>query len=197
MNRKHDISFEIRQAVLEALEAENKRRFLRKLKIWAVLLSTVTAVYAVSITIPNNFSDGDTLSAAKLNENFQALVSKVNTIDTKLERQLGTFCGKTALTYDGAQVAGYTGAKTKCEATCSNPNAHMCSNTEMTNSSQLNITIGAANVWLNMGFNQRGFQYRDCEGWTSNSGTAYGTIWSTTVANDFTCNLTAAIACCL
>jgi len=54
-----------------------------------LLLACVTgaALYAAAITKPHTFSDGDTLSAAILNANFDALYAKVNELDTRVSAE--------------------------------------------------------------------------------------------------------------
>lgn len=189
---------QISELIKAGIRAEMARIRKRRLIMVAVgIFLAPFVIWAATITKPHTFTSGTPAVASEINANFDTLFTKVNELDAKIERRLGVFCGKTAATYDGAQVGGYTGAKNKCETACSNANAHMCSNTELTISSQLNISIGASSVWLNMGFNQRGLNYRDCEGWTSNNGAQYGSVWSSTVANDAACNVNSAIACCL
>lgn len=48
-----------------------------------VLLVPLT-IWAATITKPHTFSDGDTLSASKLNENFDTLYTRVNELDSLL-----------------------------------------------------------------------------------------------------------------
>ncbi len=67
---------EIQNLIQKALIAERRRQFKKKLFIIAGAAIFVPAlIYAASVTIPNTFSDGETLSAAKLNENFSALAN--------------------------------------------------------------------------------------------------------------------------
>jgi len=50
----------------------------------ALLLAAGVIVHAAPVSVPNTFSAGDTLSAAKLNANFKALQDAINGHDTRL-----------------------------------------------------------------------------------------------------------------
>ncbi len=108
---------------------------------------------------------------------------------------LGVYCGKTASTYNGAQVGGYTGAKLKCEATCSSTLAHMCSAHEMLMSLQQGQSIPFA-LWYAWGGTSPG-AIADCAAFTSVVGTDQGFIWSGTQFTTTTCPNSYSIACCL
>lgn len=181
----------------------------------------------------NTFSDRETLTAGKLNTNFNSLKAAIEslpnwtksgttavyndgnvivntttatnsalvTVNGRISSSvIGVYCGATASAYDGAQVGGFIGAKSKCETTCGNTNAHMCTAHEMSISRQLNISIGS-NLWYSsysFGF-QSGNDNTDCAGWSDGTGGTRGPKAYPTPGlpgNDF-CNATLSIACCL
>jgi len=78
---------EVQILIKQALFAEKRRQFKKKLFILAsAVIFAPALIFAASIAIPNKFSDGDTLSAAKLNENFDTLLTKVNDLDAKVSK---------------------------------------------------------------------------------------------------------------
>ena len=195
MNNKIEISAEIKAAVKQAMAAEKRRQLrLKLILIGAVAIFSPVIIYAASIAIPHRFSDGDTLSAAKLNENFDTLTTKVNSLDSKI----GTYCGLTGSTYTGATVAGYTGAKAKCETACGNASAHMCTGHELSISRQLNIALPAVALWYSPGV----FSYDgavngfECTGWSTASGGEVTNVWDGSRFSSGTCAGPRAIACC-
>jgi len=85
MNEIH-ISEEVQAAVQEALRFEMRKRFRRNLLILTGAVVFVPfSVWAAAIAIPNAFNDGDTLSASKLNDNFNALLTKVNEFAAQID----------------------------------------------------------------------------------------------------------------
>lgn len=72
-------ALELRLSVLE------KSRRHRRLLWISIALALPLGLWAAT-TIPNTFNDGDTLSAAKLNENFQALAAKIDAMEGKTWR---------------------------------------------------------------------------------------------------------------
>jgi len=213
---------QIEEIVAAKVTAEIARIRRKRLIFWAIgFVFVPLTLWAAAIVKPNTFSDGDTLSAAKLNDNFDTIFIKLNEYLAQIEIKngnvgigetnpqkklvvngqisssvLGTYCGKTTLTYDGLAVASYTGAKLKCETACGNVNAHLCTSHELSISTQLNITIPAGPLWYSAAFNISGYDNRDCQGWASNNGAVRGQVWNATIANDALCNISYALACC-
>ncbi len=109
---------------------------------------------------------------------------------------LGVYCAKTASTYNGAQVGGYTGAKAKCETACGSTSAHMCSSHELIVSYQLGISIENGS-WYSAYHcvDQAGSNICDCEGWAGT--TEKGPITTFTKPNITNCSSALPIACCL
>lgn len=60
---------------------------------------------------------------------------------------LGVYCGRTTTTFNG-NIGGYPAAKSQCETTCGNSNAHMCTSHEIAISKQLGISVGGAEQWI-------------------------------------------------
>ncbi len=67
------------EARLNTLE---KRKRQKRIAWLGVLFVIPVGLWAATV-IPNGFTDGDTLSAAKLNENFQALAAKIDAMEGK------------------------------------------------------------------------------------------------------------------
>ncbi|WP_287417464.1 hypothetical protein [Oceanithermus sp.] len=59
-------------------------------------------LWGLAVTIPNSFSSGDVVSAAKMNENFQALKAAVDTLEAKLSE---VQAGQKALTSAAGMLA--------------------------------------------------------------------------------------------
>lgn len=73
---------ELKEIVAASVAAEVNKIRRKRLALWVSASAFVPlSLWAVNIVKPYTFNDGDTLSAAKLNENFDKLYSKVNDID--------------------------------------------------------------------------------------------------------------------
>lgn len=158
------------------------------------------AIYAANITKPHIFADGDTLSATKLNENFDALYTKINALDSKIERQLGTYCGQSA-SASGGSMGGITGVRALCAAACGSNNAHMCTSHEISTTLHQGLTV-PVDLWYSSVARPDvgGTPNTDCEAWTDNSGTRMGSAMHTTTVNAgaaYLCNTSRKVACCL
>jgi hypothetical protein len=159
----------------------------------------------VAVTVSATFTSGDTLTAANMNVLKAAIESipdwtksgsdavytagnvQVGNGTTSRDllvygkvssSALGTFCGVTASTYDGAGVGGYTGAKTKCETACSDTRAHMCTSHEIAISAQLGNTF-PENTWYWFSAGAWGYVgvanvAGDCMGWSEINSGYYG-----------------------
>ena len=143
----------------------------------------------LAFTLSSSFSDGETLTASKLNSLFESI-------------PIGTYCGTTGSIYTGAQVGGYTGGKAKCETACGSTLAHMCTAHEMSISRQQNITIPAQDLWISAFIgnqsNAPSTTTSDCDGWTVDA-TGNSAVYSTAAGRFATyaqCNQTFDIACC-
>lgn len=76
---------EVQEIVKQSLATEKRRQFKKKLILVATTaIFAPVFLYAASIAIPNTFSEGDTLSAGKLNDNFSTLLTKANDNDTRI-----------------------------------------------------------------------------------------------------------------
>jgi hypothetical protein len=127
--------------------------------------------------------------------------AKLDVRGTVSSTNIGVFCGVTAAAYTGAQVGGYTGAKTKCEAACRHPNAHMCTTHEYVMSRQLGITAPNGGAWIS-GMYSLGSNAGDddCDEWVGGA-TEYAGIWGFTSPgqdlNWVACTGSYKLACCL
>lgn len=161
-----------------------------------VIALAMTSLAAITITgAINSFTSGDLISASNINENFSSLKSAIESAP------VGTYCGQSASTYDGAGVGGYTGAKTKCQAACGNTNAHMCTAHEIVLSLQNGISVPGS-LWISNYFvavsPNAGNNLYDCQGWTVNTAGFEG------IRTDpgggpqvHACGIAIALACCL
>ena len=115
----------------------------------------------VALAVPTTFKDGDTLTAAALNQNFTNLESRVATLEMSNTRQTqsgkystgAVYCGETVntpgdLSSLSAVGAGYAKAKAVCEvvAGCS-PTAHVCTLDEIFAVSRQEPTQRADGSW--------------------------------------------------
>ena len=176
------------------------------MKIRALVLPFVIAAGlgfgALASAAVLEFKASDPLTASGMNANFKDLNDRVSALEGKAIARRGgksysvgatTFCGKTTIGYSGSAVAGYAGAKAKCEgvATCS-ASAHLCGEDEIVRSLALGVDLTLApNGWIH-GFGTVGANVaigntsNDCNGFTKGvaSGTAsgfYGTNFSVNV----------------
>ena len=103
------------------IEVELRPGTARRIGVVAATLA-VLGVGAVVYAEQIQFSTGQTLTAADLNNNFNELyAASAKPSVTKNSKSIsigGTYCGSSAGPYDGATVGGYTGAKAKCETAC-------------------------------------------------------------------------------
>ncbi len=128
------------------------------------------------------------------------LNSATVTVNGKISSiSLGTYCGISSITT--GNMGGFTGAKALCVTACGNANAHMCSGHEMIVSLQMGLSI-PSNVWFMAGISSdingiTGIQ-QDCLGWTSNSGSISGGVYTGLYLAHGLCNSgTTRAACCL
>jgi hypothetical protein len=121
-----------------------------------------------------------------------------------------TFCG-TAPSSDGSLPAqlepnsgnpavkgsGYRAGKLLCEKTFG-PAAHICTGEEMVRSAQLGIAIKAplSGFWYSSGNMSSDQANSDCQGWTSQSSSRVGPVWSDTFPNFGHCDVLRPVACC-
>ncbi len=113
---------------------------------------------------------------------------------------VGMFVGKTAATYTGNTAGDYETANGYCNTDYTDSN--VCTPMEMINTYNNNpsaLTGETASLWVNNG--PPGYisnLNNDCNGWSSNSSTIFGSIWNTTKDASFvtSCDLSRAYACC-
>jgi len=167
-------------------------------RVKRALLIAVPAVVMVAASVayagvPNTFKDGDTLSAAGINDDFAALDKRLETAEGRLSTKVGpsykagaTYCGSTAgTTGDLAGIsgsgAGYLKTKNACQAACAGSmSAHMCSAEEMVHGASLDIHP-AASGWYATGVSREylgSTEGYECFGYTSKDGSRIGSVWS-------------------
>lgn len=152
----------------------------------------------LAVTISGNvnvFATGGVVSSSEINENFSSLKTAIETIP------LGTYCGRTGATYNGAGVGGYTGAKALCETACNNTNAHMCTPHEISLSKQLGVAITTgSDLWMStfMAATNISDLVGDCSGWQNSGATNHGAIHAMSgLPSKSACSTSLPIACCL
>ena len=64
------------------VKAFSKRNVLRTLGVLAVLVPLIA--WAAPVTTPNTFTAGTVISAQQMNDNFTALTTGINAIDTRV-----------------------------------------------------------------------------------------------------------------
>lgn len=173
--------------VLElGIPATVKRRALL-IGIPALLLG----VSAIAIAeVPHSFADGDTLSAAMMNENFNKLderlaKSEVFTNPDTMDRYSlhAGVCGVTATATNG-NIGGYAAAKVSCELQCGSDTAHMCDGMELMRWKATNGDILAGVHWYAGGStslyndNTLLLTKNDCDSYKFGSANRMGSIWT-------------------
>jgi hypothetical protein len=159
------------------------------------VLGLVAVVHADQI----EFHAGQTLTASQLNHNFNELyAAAAKPSITKNGKSIsigGSYCGATATPYDGGTIGGYPGAKTKCEAVCATPTAHMCDAAEIGRSRQLDLTLPDG-AWTATFTSTNAPQ--DCLSWTNGDANTTGTVVSISppILMQVQCNSSHAVACC-
>lgn len=188
---------EIEKRIKMGISAEMTRLRRKRMLFWgfAAIFVPLT-LWAAAIVKPHSFNDGDTLSATKLNENFDTLFAKVNELSTRI----GKFCGETAATYDGLAVGGLIGARAKCNTACGHSDAHMCTSHELSIEFQKGVAI-PSNLWYSSMVESRDgtAQWTDCESWTTNATSVRaGAITQSNGRPSYgICDSAYKIACCL
>ena len=155
------------------------------------------ALAAVSL---KTWNSGDTLTAADLNANFEAL--RVSTANSKSYSLNGLYCGTTVTTHDGALTGqptnGYARVKLLCEGKCGTATAHACMPEELLRSTSIGLTI--VDGWYNTGLYTDYYAgpggRSDCDGWTTTSTTRVGALWSNGRPSAGICNMSYSFACC-
>jgi hypothetical protein len=152
----------------------------------AALLFGQRALLWADVTLPTpTFKDGDPLTAAQLNGNFNALKKAVdalqNNVVTINNVQFGTsgrFLGPTSQSTDGAWKTGsgevgYRAGKLLCQKDFG-PTAHVCSGVEMTRNLAAGVPILSLG-WISNGMladdvraNGQYLENSECFGFTSN-----------------------------
>jgi hypothetical protein len=157
-----------------------------------ILVGVGAAAYASQI----RFTSGQTLTAADLNNNFDELYMRLLAVES---RQSSSFCGATPSTYNGAQVAGYTGAKALCTPVCGNASGRMCTIHDV-------LALGPGGQlpkgWFSGPLAPSSFNMipNDCSQWTNGDSATVsrGAIWdpALTGISVATCNTAHAVLCC-
>ena len=118
--------------------------------IGATLLASAPLANASDLTIPNDFSSGDTTSASEVNDNFTAIENAVNDNDTRLD---AIESGSTRAVFQGFSDDSVTGNQgiRQLQAACSTTftASKICTSEEYANSI---YNAGASNLggeaWL-------------------------------------------------
>jgi len=118
--------------------------------IGSTLLASAPLANASDLTIPNDFSSGDTTSASEVNDNFTAIENAVNDNDTRLD---AIESGSTRVVFQGFSGDSVTGNQGICQlqAACSATftASKICTSEEYSNSI---YNAGASNLageaWL-------------------------------------------------
>jgi len=189
--KRIEITDELKEVVKYAVDEEIKRR-RRKLfqKIMLGILFLPFAIWAASIAIPNRFSDGDTLSASKLNENFDTVYAKVNDHETRmlaveaLALPLGDYAFLEGSYASGVQEGGCTtGTWTTrvVNATISSSGSAIS-----LNASQITLTPGSYHVFASAGGRALGTHRIRLRNISDNSDALVGTSEESNVADTVT-----------
>jgi hypothetical protein len=187
-------------------------RVVRAIKVGVAVVVVLGTSVALA-GVPNNFKDGDPLSAQTMNDNFASLdqrIAKLETLAVKLTSDGGystaaTYCGSTASTPGDLSNLSNTGtgavkAKAGCVQACgSSPTAHMCLGADLERSAALGITTSTG--WFAAGaYNTFQGDDFECVGWTAttHAGATSGNTWNPglggpTVAN---CTTSQPVLCC-
>ena len=147
---------------------------MKKNILIGLLLCTNITIFAD--TIPNSFSSGEVISATKMNENFNYLLSKLESTNSSIT-QVKNFVGVSTSTVDGS--VGYFGMNNACEATFTG--SRMCSSDDIVNSTNT-TNVGSGKAWINpiaigVGssstntvYSKQGDYISNCANWTSTGG---------------------------
>lgn len=106
-----------------------------------------------------------------------------------------TYCGKTASTYNGSTVGGWTGAKAKCVTACGTSTAHMCAWVELERYFQEGGSHPGEYLWVGVTETVNN-NTQACMGFTTTSGWGAALHSSGQYPYDVGCNSTYKIACC-
>lgn len=199
----------------EIPRAAKKRALLIGIPLFALFGLGAVAMAMV----PHSFTNGQVLTATDLNDDFNALDTRLTAVETKRPiAKVGTasysldatYCGKTPSTsgsFASGLLKGWAAAKDLCQTACgASATAHMCTGGELVRSAQMGIatTPGWFAAETAYGTGQaNSFGEFDCEGWTSNAATFvayanYGPSWSSgpDYPNAQSCTVSSPILCC-
>lgn len=180
------------------------------------LLAVVGATSFVRAEPKNTFKANELVSAAKLNENFSSLDTRLAAVEQRGGG--GTFCGASSATTGtfadptGSGANGYRAAKLICEGVAGcGPTAHMCDGYEIAHSAELGRLAGvpANSYWVKSPIYTAigAANNRDCVGWRSSTVDEYGGAWGINVNGGPTlalliqpgqnkCDVPVPVACC-
>jgi hypothetical protein len=157
----------------------------------------LVGVGAVAYASQIRFTSGQTLTAADLNNNFDELYGRLAALEAR--PSTSAFCGATPSAYNGAQVGGYSGAKTLCTAVCGGTNARMCTIHDV-----LSLGPGASlpRAWFSgpIPYQSQVAIPNDCLQWSTGeaTGTSRGALWDPTQTKWLvaTCDTSLPVLCC-
>jgi hypothetical protein len=174
--------------------------WLKRAVLVALPVALVVASSVVLADVPNTFKDGDTLSAQKLNDNFDAVDKRLAAIESKANvvtkngksiSTAATFCGTSAAPQTG-DLGGYVAAKALCEniAACNSPTAHVCTGEELMRSTTLGISLPDDGRYAS------GEAYaNDCGGFNLGNG-VNGPVWTKVGPHLLSCGTLLPVLCC-
>jgi hypothetical protein len=154
------------QRRLAELEARERRRTVafRRIAIAGLVVGIAAPLGAEALgPVPNIFSSGDPISAAEINEDFDALVDGITAVEARasvlegraaaLEASAtGVLCGYTDPTPGSftfvsgtAALRGYAAGSALCQSSCApSTTAHVCSSAEIVRSEELGLVRPSA-----------------------------------------------------
>jgi hypothetical protein len=149
-------------------------------------------------TMPNTFSAGESISAAKINENFTYLLSKANSLTSK------SFIGVSTQTHDGDD--GVMAMNQSCNQ--SFLGSTMCTTEDILNSTNDSLA-GSGYAWV-IAISKAAYSDIDisgaylsnggsCIGWTNTTDSSAGTVVSLPgggIKGGMGCDVARPVACC-
>lgn len=188
------------------------RASARRLLIVGGIIAVLASAGAV-LAVPKTYQDGDTLTAADLNQNFSNLEARVMTIETFKSRatQAGkysvgaAYCGSTTVTPGdlsgiSGTGSGYVKAKAACEAvTVCSVTAHVCTEEEIYRSVSTGNAPPDGWIMANLGVTASGgYKSTGCNAFTTNSSSYNGWFWSSSLGSfsPLSCQSGTPLLCC-
>ena len=177
----------------------------------AIPLVTLATSAVLRADVKNAFASGDSLSAAKVNENFNSLDARLKTLEDRKVLSAGSsgysvgatrFVKATSVMKNG-NMGGYPGAKLACQSEVGTATAHLCTAEEVLRSASLGVGP-TADGWMATGVyaaydSTNTHYFDDCNGFTSNNASNVGMTWlpnGAGVPYDHFCSEEHPLLCC-